>query len=425
MKKIMFIPVHVPQSEMFRPVADELLKIENNLLIQIVDIHPQHQGITAFNGSDDSFQIIQMVYNWQYVLLSDNINIISRLLHYSNLKKKSSICRTEIKELLNNYKPDLIVLGHDTMILNKIFIEEAFNRNIPTLLVQEGTIATSYDLNFSWTFSGRLRTSLNLLGRKFRNKLFPATNQEKYGHGGTTKIAVWGNYTKDLLIAENVDASKIVVTGSPRYDRLCNLNINKKNIMQKLGLLQHKSTVLYIDQRLIQNRIFSEMEAYKYTRDIFKAVLQLPKTQLVVKLREGSGKEVSVQLTNRVIKDIKCKNEIVVTDIYLYELLVIIDVVIIFYSTVGMEAIFLDRPVVSVNFSGFEPYPYVKSGAVLGCYSPEDILPTIKRTLFDQSTKDILSEKRKNFIYDHLYKRDGKTSERIANLIFQMADNKI
>lgn len=421
----MFIPTHFPQSEMFRPIADELLNIKNDVLIQVIDIHPQHQGIIAFNGSDDRFKIIRMLHNYEYVFLFDNINIISRLVHYSNLKKRLLICRTEIKELLNDYKPDIIVLGHDTMILHKIFIDEAFNKNIPTLLVQEGTIATSYNQNFSWTFSGRIRTSLNLLGRKIRNELFPATNQEKYGHGGTTKIAVWGNYTKNLLIAENVDASKIVVTGSPRYDKLCELRVNKKKIMQKIGLSNHKNIIVYIDQRLIQNRIFSEKEAYKYTGDIFKAVLQLPETQLVVKLREGPGKDVSLKLTNRVIKNIKCNNEIVVTDKYLYELLDIAEVVIIFSSTVGMEAILLDKPVVSVNFSGFEPYPYVKSGAVLGCASPEDILPAIKKSLYGQTTKHLLAEKRKNFIYDHLYKRDGKTSERIANLIIQMVNNKI
>ena len=421
----MFIPVHVPQSEMFKAIADELLKLNSSILIQIIDISPQHHGIAVFRDLAGRYKVIEMLYNYRYVELSNNTDIISRLIHYSNLKKKLPICNTEIKELLNNYKPDMIVLGHDTMILHKIFIDEAHKNNIPTLLVQEGTIATSYDLNFSWTYSGRLRTSLNLLGRKIRNRIFPATNQVKYGHGGATKIAVWGNYTKNLLIAENVDASKIVVTGSPRYDRFCNLNINKKNIMQKLGLLQHKSTVLYIDQRLIQNRIFSEKETYEYTRDIFKAVLQLPETQLVVKLREGPGKDVSLKLTNRIIKDIKRNNEIVVTDKYLYELLIIADVVIIFYSTVGMEAILLDKPVVSVNFSGFEPYPYVKSGAVLGCYTPEDIRPTIKRALYNQSTKHLLAEKRKNFIYNHLYKRDGKTSKRIANLIIQMANNKI
>ena len=195
--------------------------------------------------------------------------------------------------------------------------------------------------------------------------------------------------------------------------------------MDKLGLSPAKKIILYIDQRLIQNRIFSKSEAYQYTRSIFCSILKILDTQLVVKLRAGSGKDVSLELANKVIQDIEGAGRVVITDKYLYELLAIADLVIIFSSTVGMEAILMDKSVMSVNFTNVEHYPYIESGAALGCRSPEQILPTIKQALFNQHTKRLLAKKRKEFIHEHLYKQDGQASKRIANLVIDMSRNRL
>lgn len=89
MKKVMFIPSHLPQSEMFRSVADELLKLNEKIRIQVVDIHPQHQGITAFGDLAKQFTIVKMLYKYSYVGLGGNINISSRFFQYINLAKKN------------------------------------------------------------------------------------------------------------------------------------------------------------------------------------------------------------------------------------------------------------------------------------------------------------------------------------------------
>lgn len=420
MKKVMFIPTHAPQSEMFRSVVDVLLRANRDILIQVVDLHPQHQGIIAFRKESNHFQIIEMKHNLGYVLPMEKIGVVSRLLYYFTLESKRSEFRAEVAQMLERSKPDLLVLAHDTMISHRIFIEEANRRHIPSLLIQEGTIARSYNLNLSWTLSGRLRTSLKQIGRDIRNTVFPATKQEKYGHGDTTKIAVWGDYTRQLLIDENVDASRIVITGSPRYDTLHTFKVDREEIMEELGLLPTTKLILYIDQRLIQNRIFSKSEAYQYTRSIFSSILEIPDTQLVVKLRVGPGKYVSLDLTNKVIDDIRGTERTVVTEKYLYELLAMADVVVIFSSTVGMEAILMDKPLVSVNFTDNEQYPYIESGAALGCRTPQDIFPAIRRALFDTSTMNSLARNRKEFIAEHLCRHDGKASARTAGFILQL-----
>ena len=41
-----------------------------------------------------------------------------------------------------------------------------------------------------------------------------------YGHGESSKIALFGDSTKNLLISEGVSSEKLVVTGSSKFDDL-------------------------------------------------------------------------------------------------------------------------------------------------------------------------------------------------------------
>ena len=81
-------------------------------------------------------------------------------------------------------------------------------------------------------------------------------------------------------------------------------------------------------------------------------------------------------------------------------------------STTGVEALYLDRPVMVLNFSGREPLiPIASSGAALEIDNPELVGPVIERLLSESQEVADLSEARSKIV------RDGKATERTVQLI--------
>ncbi|GAH91176.1 unnamed protein product, partial [marine sediment metagenome] len=114
--------------------------------------------------------------------------------------------------------------------------------------------------------------------------------------------------------------------------------------------------------------------------------------------------------------------KVTITKDYLWELIASSDLVIISNSTVGLDAMILDKPVVMVNLGRqVEGIAYVSSGAALGAYSLEDIAPAVREALSNEQVRQDLAEARKRFIYEYAYIQDGKAAKRIADLIVQMA----
>ena len=101
-----------------------------------------------------------------------------------------------------------------------------------------------------------------------------------------------------------------------------------------------------------------------------------------------------------------------------YEQLFVCDLMITRHSTTAVEAVALNKSVIILNLSGEpDPVEYVKEGVALGVYKEADLKPAIEKLLKDDSE---LAKNRKSYIEKHLYKIDGKATERAVNLIEEM-----
>lgn len=235
----------------------------------------------------------------------------------------------------------------------------------------------------------------------------------EYSEFVVDKIAVTGNFAKQILIEKGVDEHKIVVTGRPIYDLLIQAKklFDKDEICNRLGLDPTKKIIVYTTENLPVN------ETKRLICLIGKTVKHLPEAQLVIKVHPS---EFGLSLYKETIKDIGI-NALIVRDANIFKILYISDIVITGFSSTALDAMVLGKPVITINLTGFkDPVPYVQSNAAIGVYYEKDLLKAIKMGLYDTAIIKKLTDARNRFIYDHAYKLDGKSTMRVAELIEQM-----
>ncbi len=228
------------------------------------------------------------------------------------------------------------------------------------------------------------------------------------------KQAVWGDIPWEWHIRRGKPPESQVVTGNPRFDKIATgYDPQKYEVCRKLSLNSEKGIIV------VATEWFGGVSAEeRYIRSVLKALKDFPSEQVVVKLHPGYHERYR-QLVSTIAREEGV--DVTITKDYLWELCAISDLVIITHSTVGLEAMILDKPVLVINFDHeFDECPYVSAGAALEVRKPEDITPAILDILNNRTAQQKLAEAGKKFIYEYAYVQDGKASKRVADLILRM-----
>lgn len=228
-------------------------------------------------------------------------------------------------------------------------------------------------------------------------------------------FCVSGSLAESLKRKYLKDTRNLVMTGQPRFDNLAKADklFDKDEICRRLGLIGDRRILVWATEThslpLEENR--ENVEA------ICAAVKSLENVGLVVKLHPAEDQDASLYKENR-----SCTPIIVKGSENISESLFVCDAMVTKSSTAAIEAAILDKPVIVLNLSG-EPdiMPYVKEGVALGVYEKKDLVPAIRQALYDEKIRENLAKQREKFVYEYAYIQDGKASERVANLILQLA----
>ncbi len=283
-----------------------------------------------------------------------------------------------MKYVIDIEKADIIITENDRSPFAKMLLEVGNLADLPTLIVEHAMI----------------------------------TDHPIYGHSSADKIAVMGEYMKRVRIKKGVNPNRIVITGQPRYDILTQKNrFRKEDICKQLKIDPDKRIILFAATHS------SEEGSELLIRGIYEAAERYPETVLVVKPHPGDSDNLYREIANEM------NVNTVITFDYLYELLHACDILITTHSAVGLEAMIVDKPVITINLTNKpDPYPYAESGAAIGVYKSEGIPLAIKKALYDPQAKKALEVNRKKFVYEHAYKMDGLASRRVADLIEKMIE---
>jgi CDP-glycerol glycerophosphotransferase (TagB/SpsB family) len=112
----------------------------------------------------------------------------------------------------------------------------------------------------------------------------------------------------------------------------------------------------------------------------------------------------------------------ILRDINLYELLYASDLVILSYSTVAVEAMRMQKPVISLDLMSLhESVSFIKSRVAIVVNNADDLLTSIQKCLALGPDVQEIVNKAKSFAEQQLGALDGRASERIVSVIMKVS----
>ena len=334
-----------------------------------------------------------------------------------------------IKRILGMENPDIVVVGSHNDSLAMLFVMAAKSKGIPSIAVPHGgdtinkrtkeffaliyTVALPLAIKryLSYTIaSGSFYSLLKIVLRKMF--IDPSA-----GDTGCTKICVMAEGEKSRLIKQGIGASRIIVTGQPRFDSLSRVQGNKKEeIRARFTPSPETKLVLLTTQHHVENKAWTKQQRQTFVQYIIEAVEELPQCQLVIKTHPKE----SLSDYRTILNNLGKGTIPLLKDEYpIAELLFACDLLMTVSSTTALEAIILGKPVVTVNIvKALVVFPYVETGAAIGVSQKYELAPAIKKALYDPQYRQELARGRERLL-SQMLKQDGKATDRVADLIIQ------
>ncbi len=237
------------------------------------------------------------------------------------------------------------------------------------------------------------------------------------GENITTFLAV-GDSQKNYLERCGVPADKIVLTGLPRYDSLLNFreHISKEQSFVELDIPTTYSIYILYDSSSILRGYLSISEQMETADFLLDFAMRHPDVALIIKPHPGyhSG------FLDFLIDSYSLQNVFLIEKSMLpYHAFNVADILITKFSTIGIEAMFFDIPVISLILDNEERFRIYEDAANYITTTKE--LDQLLTELNDTSNRIKWNaeriEKQKLFLNRFFYKLNQKTAEFAANAI--------
>lgn len=247
--------------------------------------------------------------------------------------------------LLARTAPDVVVVGNDRGLLERMMIRQAKLRGLGAVLMQDGLFWSSEVKGPAWRVSPA--AFIKGLGKSMLRKVMiplglPHLAPSFLGLGGCDRIGVMGEASRRVLGARGVNPDRIVVVGQPRYDRCQSLPRTREAVRKRLGVRQDRTLVSLFGTFSEHERAHGprNLRQLRFVEDLAGFVRQSEswKAELLLKPHPRTPRAYARLLAQ------KAEAAHVAPDASSLDILVASDVVISPPSTVLAEAAVLDRP---------------------------------------------------------------------------------
>ncbi len=332
-----------------------------------------------------------------YQLINDDIEHLLK-----SFKAYTTITFIETAErILEIEKPTVIVMHDEYGALQLSLIHAAKKRGIPTISLQHGLISDNILPYFH---------KPEHIKNENQGLIFPLPD----------KMCVWSENAKEnLLKFGNFPSSIPIITGDPKVDFLkkARESFDSNKIKQKYKIKKGRKIVLFATENLPKKE-----ENQKLAKTVISAMKKMENCHLIIKPHPN---ETDLTLYTNLISKYNLSESSIITEENLYELLYISNLVILSYSTVGVEAMRMGIPVISLNLMGLHDDALIirKNMAVI-VRNSDELLPTIEKHLDPKNTQKLVEEG-KIFAEKELGVFDGKANDRIIEQILQLKNQKL
>ena len=352
------------------------------------------------------------------------------------IKSLDSYNENDVKQIIDLEIPEIVIVGNDfDDVIPQAFVEEANHRCIPTPLVQDGFIGPftfSGTENIISVYSNRLRslvqrftlrTIIMLLQHKIQKHLKRRKILEVYG-SRCSVVTAWDGLSKKIFVETGLNPKKIIITGNPKLDRI-DVWSDTERIIKRMGLDRNKKIILYAPTELtLYPPIVSPKEFVGALSSFLDRCENIKNTQIIIKPHPTAPSVYFEWIPQRY------PNVRVIRDIDIRTLLSLANVVITDVSTVAFEALVFKKPL-GIFWPYKKPYPskyvpaiLIDKGVALAMNKPTDVCSIVESLLFDKKTITRFLKKRDAFLGKYSWKVDGRSAERVGNVILDLVERK-
>ena len=443
MRKVLFIPLYDNHIWIFTPVIKQL-QLQNSLEPVVIALERVHTDRLV--GILDKYNLPYMKVDLfshsfrggEKIDIADLIELIRHpLRHMATL----IYIKRKVKQLFDELNPALIVTTTEDYA-DRFLLEEANRRRIPSLCLfsvipdrkikpSEGqqssvksrvtklcNLKTLYAIA-CWLLLYPWKSALLALG-------FPLRHMTP-GGGRATKVSVWNEEHKGILVEKGGSPGRIVVTGSPLHDMIYHKNTYSgqeiiDRVYELLDIEKTKGIILFTSQPLAKYGVCSFEEQRNLTELIIETCARFNDYMLVIKLHPRESVEdygyinrSPLQNRFRLVAD---------KDVDLYDLICASRLILTQSSTTGIDALLFDKDVISISILISKMIDYVKAGASLSVNQKGELSDTLHKVLKDNNVREKLREGRKRYINKHFPAFDGKATDRAMDLLYQLLNRK-
>jgi len=319
---------------------------------------------------------------------ADSINMANLVKHSFlklHLKLVQSLYYIEnYNDALRKLNPDIVCMlnGNDSMDLLGTFISKKYDT--PTLFFPHAVNSISYE----------------------------------YGRFDQDYVVCPGNKERDYFKLLGTNENNIHTLGIPLYDTLYKKYSHLKDTKAiRKGII--KKFDLNPGKRII-SLVTTHYEDY-IREKLFKSVINLMKSlencQLIVKIHPVEElsyyRKLSTKYNTQEINIVK--------NINLYDILIASDIIIGKGTGAELEAVFLDKMVVDIDYEGAsDPFQLRRFGAVIPVDDPGELEEKVIDALNNELLSNALREGRKKYLEYCVSNFDGNASLRVKKLIEQI-----
>ncbi|MFX0100547.1 MAG: CDP-glycerol glycerophosphotransferase family protein [Candidatus Hodarchaeota archaeon] len=242
------------------------------------------------------------------------------------------------------------------------------------------------------------------------------TSEGLYTKVETTKIVLDGDHDKEILVSLGTNEDAIELLGRPVNDDIVNKYIKnsaiyREAVYNRFNFDLHKKLIV-----LGTNDSLVGRDKINFISCVLDSVCEFNGCEFLIKLHPRE----SEKLHKKLLKE-RGLSYPIVKEINIYDVLSAADLLISSNSTIEIESVMLNKPVINVDFlNRVDYYNLIKEEVCIPVNNANELSPSIKKALYDTSYLEYFCEKRKKFLEKRFKHFDGNACQRISENIHEM-----